>query len=150
MSTINTIADGMARALFVSAYASAVEEAGGSAGPGVDWKEVAPETPIEAVFDAGRLVGILENVNGCGVWTLYARACDADGDPRIEADVEGTLWGDTKRQCLFGLCLALEAIGHGVSWFDDHAHFTIEIPDFEANATAEAAERIVGVAAPAP
>ena len=32
---------------------------------------------------------------------------------------------------MFGHYLAMEAMGHGVSWWDTHARFKIEVPDVE-------------------
>lgn len=132
---ITAILDGMARAVFVQWYAGEMEEedpcippgmARDKAGPGEDWMDVAPETPKEAFVWARRFAVRLaeENGLGCalplaGVVPLLRKAAEADGQawpPPAEYAEE------------FGQDLAMQSVGHGVSWFDDHADFEIEIP----------------------
>ena len=121
---------GAARAFFVSAYADFVEDPERvqdgydylSAGPGGDWTDTAPETtPPNAYALAGQLWAGLYHLNGkAGPYTLVNNAQAADG---VEPDADE-----------FGHYLAMEAMGHGVSWFDDHAQFDMKVPSIECSA----------------
>jgi hypothetical protein len=107
-----SILEGAARALFVSWYADAVdagEHDGDAAGPGQDWMDVAPATPDSARNEAMALLRCVEGDNRS--WSeVLAR-------PEVEADPEG-----------FGHYLAMEALGHGVSWADDHDDHGLLLP----------------------
>jgi hypothetical protein len=135
---IGAILDGMARGVFVQWYASEMEEEDPripegmpreKAGAGEDWMDVAPETPTEAFTWARRYAVRLAEANGlgcalplAGVVPLLRKATEADGQawpPPAEYAAE------------FGHYLAMQGVGHGVSWFDDHADFEIEIPHSE-------------------
>jgi hypothetical protein len=130
--------EGAARAFFVTAYADYVEEGNSTdndldeverneranlsrPGPGGDWYDHAPTTPPNAYALAGELWAQLGALNpgGAGVYTLAARATEADGE---ECDPEE-----------FGRDLAMQAMGHGVSWFDDHEKFEIKIPHVDVS-----------------
>lgn len=132
---ITSILRGMARTVFVQWYASECEEetphlpAGmplHKARAGEDWMDVAPHTPQEAYDWARRFAVKLAEANGlgcalpaAGVVPLLRKAAEADGQawpPPAEYAEE------------FGGDLAMQGVGHGVSWFDDHADFEIEIP----------------------
>lgn len=138
--THDPIITGMARALFVSAFAAYQEELKAEGEPyaspgGGDWMTVAPETPLHAICAAYRLAGALEQANAMNLWAIYARSCVADGDETIAA---GPLWEDDERQRLFGHYIAMQALGHGVSWFDDHASFELVVPSIEYQAEFDA------------
>ena len=121
---------GAAKAFFVTAYADYVEEPEAEddrshlarASGGEDWMDCAPALPPNAFALAGELWANLEDSNphvGCGVYSLadLARQADHDGiDPEE-----------------FGHYLAMQAMGHGVSWFDDHETFNIVIPPMEVS-----------------
>jgi hypothetical protein len=127
--------EGAARAMFVCAYASFDEEADSTdneltdeeracrqdlprPGPREDWYDYAPETPLNAYALAGEMWTELCIANApANVYVLAQRATDADGS---ETDPEE-----------FGRLLAMQYMGHGVSWFDDHKTFPIEIPHAE-------------------
>lgn len=140
--------EGAARAMFVMAYANYVEEADSTdndlddaerelrqdlprPGAGEDWYDYTPATPPNAYALAGELWSELSRLNGeAGVYTLAERAEKADGKP-VDAEE-------------FGRCLAMQYMGTGVSWFDDHAKFKIKVPyteisefTFSADAYAE-------------
>lgn len=129
--------EGAARAFFVCAYADFVEEGHSTdndltdeerasrlelprPGAGEDWYDYAPETPPNAYALAGELWQGLHAANGrAGVYTL---ALDAECADQRAPDPEE-----------FGRLLAMQAMGHGVSWFDDHKRFEIKIPHMECS-----------------
>jgi len=127
--------DGAARAFFVSAYADHVEEGHSTdneltdeereertslpqPGGGGRWEDHAPETPPLAYALAGELWALLENLNSCSVYVLAESAALADRVREIDPEE-------------FGSDLAMQAMGHGVSWFDDHARFDLKVPHME-------------------
>jgi len=130
--------EGAARAFFVTAYADYVEEANSTdndlthdermarlalprAKAKQDWMNVAPTTPPNAYALAGELWAKLEHENKCNVYQLAALATLADGNKEdIDADS-------------FGHYLAMQAMGHGVSWFDDHEKFDLKVPHIECS-----------------
>ena len=116
-------AEGAARALWVSAWASEMEEKGETF-PGEDVMDVAPPTPLSAWVAAGELIGRLEQANGVVVEVLAARAAEADGNGYDVTAIDASE---------FGHYLAMEALGHGVSWFDNHESFKIKMPSMEYN-----------------
>lgn len=117
--------EGAARAFFVMAYSEFAEEHNdldlSRPGPGQDWYDFTPEeTPPNAYALAGQMWEALEWANKCSLYQLAAMAETADGQP---VDPEE-----------FGRCLAMQYMGTGVSWFDDHKSFTIEVPYAEVTA----------------
>jgi len=113
---------GAARAFFVMAYADYCEENSESdilthAGPGGDWMDCAPDTPIAAYVFAGEMWSDLAHANKvpCGVIGLANLAKEADGVDDIDVND-------------FGHRLAMQYMGTGVSWFDDHEKFELEVP----------------------
>lgn len=110
------ILDGMARAMFVTTWAHEQEEKGRSFS-GKDLMDVAPATSRDAKWAAIHLANHIIARNKVEHLTdLYARALAAGGR------------GDAKT---FGHYVAMEAMGHGVSWFDNNPEFDIDIPDYE-------------------
>lgn len=112
----------MARALWVTAYADFADEADDEdkyprARGGEDWMDVAPETPEAAYKAADDLAALFVAKNDVAMLGLFQRAEDA-GDPGADPD-------------LFGHYMAMQALGHGVSWFDDHPKFEVKFPRFE-------------------
>lgn len=125
------IADGAARALWVTSYADWVESLPRAEqrelGPGAggDWCDVAPKTPATADQAAAQFVARLVQGNQVGnVTELVRKAAAADGLRRGVS----SRYADS-----FGHYLAMQALGHGVSWFDDHHEFPINIPSMEAH-----------------
>jgi len=130
---LNTVVEAMARALFVSAYADHCDEDGSDpdlprAGPGEDWMDVAPPTPQYVVDAANQLLGRYEEANKTNMWALLHRAAVKD-----KAMPEGGALANLPPEYVsdFGHYLAMMALGHGVSWFDDHAAFPLVVPDIE-------------------
>ncbi len=121
------ICDAMARALFVTAYADQQDEkrAAGkkhnSAGPGEDWMDVAPKTPKKAIDKAKQLCAEIERINQSPIQGLWQRAAWADD---IDPDNE-------KMQRKFGHYVAMQALGHGVGWADDHSKLAFKVPYIE-------------------
>lgn len=109
----------IARTLFVCAWADE-EENDGRSYPGQELFDVAPETPVTALVLAGVLLGRIEEQNHAPYYILIKRAADADAVTPEEIDEEQ-----------FGYSLAMMALGHGVSWFDDHAKFDLKVPNIE-------------------
>jgi hypothetical protein len=108
--------EGAARAMFVQEWAYDEEEQGRTYW-GMNLMNIAPATPVEVKYEAAALLGRLEQLNGVSLPVLIHRAEEADGKPV-----------DPER---FGHYIALQALGHGVGWFDDHAAFDLKVPDIE-------------------
>lgn len=137
--------EGAAKAFFATAYADFVEEGHSTdneltdderearldlprPGAGEDWMDYIPEVPPAAYALAGELWALIgsksdvfgSKINGaCGVYSLAERAEAADGE---KPDPEQ-----------FGHYMAMQAMGHGVSWFDDHKGFTMVMPSIECS-----------------
>lgn len=140
------IRDGMARLLWILAYADFVQNADGeqadedlypAAKPGQNWDDVAPETPKAAYKAADDLMKLYEAQNHDLV-DLYIFAQTAD----LEEDFE--LWSEGKNAAVdrkwkedgayeFGGDLAHMAVGSGSSWFDNHKEFELQYPSFECH-----------------
>lgn len=130
--------EGAAKAFFATAFADLCEDwqnytdnedewpevvRNHRAGPGEDWMDTIPEVPVACYAEAGMLWAEIESDNKCDMYNIVRRAATADGVDEI--DVEN-----------FGHYMAMEAMGHGVSWWDDHATFKViryasGIPDEE-------------------
>ncbi len=126
----DAIVDYMARTLFVEAYARHAEECiapeeecevcgfYGTASMGADWVDIAPPTPDgEPMELASSLAKQIESLNGCALDALYTRACAVPGRHSRKATPED-----------FGFCLAMQAMGHGVGWSDNHPDPDIKFP----------------------
>jgi len=123
----DAIAAAMARAMFVSAWADEQEERGRRFPPQTELMDVAPRTPMAALHRAYNLIGRFESQNHMPMVSLLYAAAKADGIDPYAGDLSSNYVRD------FGHYLAMEAIGHGVSWFDDHAKFKLDVPHFEYN-----------------
>ena len=128
------IIDSFTRTLFVQAYATFVEQANEDGedtsdlpqpGPGEDWMDSAPETPESAVQAGLDGIAAIEKRYGVPIEELAFIAseeclktrCHASRDHNAEA---------------FGHYLAMQYVGHGVSWSDDHA-MQLDLPHGEFN-----------------
>jgi len=124
------IVDSMARAFFASAWAQAEEEkpdfskngyGGHGHGRGVEIMAVAPPTSRNAQKHAEMVAREIERENHKTLGELYVKAAEAPGKHDKEPNP-----GD------FGHYLAMESMGHGVSWYDDHPEFGMkEVPYHE-------------------
>ncbi len=129
---IEDIVESMARTLYVDAYATAVERAledgipGAkdlSPGPGGEWMDTVPRsTPRAAYKIADSLATEYEKLNDAHIYSLLKRAAKAD-------DEEWPVGSEYAEE--FGHYLAMMALGHGVSWFDDHEEFPLKVPTIE-------------------
>lgn len=110
------IAEEIARAFFVTAWADAQEERGTSFS-GVNLYDVAPETPEYVIRDAMDLVRSMERLNGMRMRDMYYRALDRA--ELIDApDVRDN----------FGYMTAMQAMGSGVRWTDDYRDHGLKVP----------------------
>ena len=122
-----------ARLFFVSAYADHVEsldeaddrcEQYPRPGGGDDWFDYAPKTtPIAAYVLAGEMLASFEWFNKASIHVLAQWAAKADNnwhDVSVDADE-------------FGRSLAWMYMGAGVSWFDNHEEFKLEVPHCEVS-----------------
>ena len=125
----------MAKTLHVCAYADAVESGELPDAPyasmGADWMDIAPPVSDDARLFAAELAGQIKALNKKSLLFLARDAATADGfDPD-----DGFEEIPTRRGCSyledFGHCLAMQALGHGVSWFDDHEEFLLTVPHVE-------------------
>lgn len=128
ISKTDPILEGMARALYVQAWADRQKERGKTY-PGQNLMDVAPKTPIGAYLEAAILIGKLETVNRMSLYCLLAKAARADGRPNPEPDC-AYYWNPNYCKD-FGHYIAMQALGHGVSWSDDHAEFGLIVPHIE-------------------
>lgn len=119
----STIANSIARALFVSAYADYSEEVGNSAPAGADWNDIAPVTPAKAVLEAYRLIGAFEQINGASLLAIFNQACIANN-----IDFQKVPEKFAKN---YGFYIAMSSLGHGVSWTDDHNAYSISGKDIQ-------------------
>ncbi len=140
------VLDGMARTLWVTSYADWVEgnedgDADGSDHPGLggDWDDVAPATPDAANRAAVQLGELYASANGVPLAALFVMAVRADAAMElheVDPDEKFKLVGfdGVPLDDEFGGGLAMMALGHGVSWFDDHNEFPIEmVRHFDCN-----------------
>lgn len=127
------ILEGMARCIWVMSWASWYEELSkperralrlpaSLSGRTID--DVAPATP-ESAYEAARdLYLLIDRANGKTCGELFQRACEVDGCEWNAENAE-----------LFGHYLAMQSMGEGVSWFDDHKEFPLRMSSrgFEAH-----------------
>jgi hypothetical protein len=113
-----TILDAMARAFFVSAWANWEDEYGDTNLAGVELMDVAPETEKEAIDAAAKLYTEIEQINNIDLGEF------------IPPGFTESNYDDSAAR-VFGHYLAMEAMGHGVSWSDDHEAHGLNVPYLE-------------------
>lgn len=108
-----------ARTLYVLAYADWVERTGSAVPAGVEWFSYTPLL-VPKVYreDAADLFVDIERLNVSTMADLMEAAAKADGI---------TTW-TTKLVEDFGYCLCMQALGNGISWFDNHEEFPLRLP----------------------
>jgi len=94
---------------------------------GVELMDIAPDAPLGARECAVSLVTTIIKLNGLTAW---GEVCNRD---EVQGDGEG-----------FGHYLAMEALGHGVGWADDHDEHGLILPyvGFYDEYTWEVSERL--------
>lgn len=118
VNSANDIIMAMARAFWVDAWASREEEEGRRpAGPGEDLMDAAPPTPAVAIHFARKYAKDFQTANDADLMALYERAAGMPGKHDEEPTEEA-----------FGHYIAMEAMGHGVSWADDHPDHGFVVP----------------------
>jgi hypothetical protein len=110
--------DAAARALWVASWADAAEDAGESLSG--ELMDQAPDTPDEAVQAAHDLAREIESANKMPLAQLWYASAMMPGKHYDEPTVR-----------LFGHYLAMESLGHGVAWTDDHPNIGMVLPHFE-------------------
>ena len=124
------ILESAARALFVMAWANAWENSGRSTRGwgGQDLMQLAPPTNERAKTIIATWAGKIERQHGAPLDVLYERAA-AETELEIEQN------GARHQRPIpdrFGHYLAMEAMGHGTTWMDDHAdHGLGRLPHLE-------------------
>lgn len=117
----------MARTLFTMAWADFHELVTGQSLTGEIDKQ-APPTPPEVLNVAHYMAGLIARSNAAehqSLFMIFRRALQADKVTVAE-------WQeDPKVQKEFGHCLAMMITGQGVSWFDSHNKFHLNMPYVE-------------------
>lgn len=85
--------------------------------PGTNLMDVAPETSTHARKAAKDLIQTIEKMNREKIHVLYKQAEKMKGHRKAPTPDD------------FGYSIAMSALGHGVSWKDDHPEAGIKIPD---------------------
>lgn len=121
---LDTITQSCAHLLWCMAWADAMEEAGRSVQGEIF--DQAPETPMEAYVCAGMIVARFEAANKTSIASIfYAAYLAATG----EEPAHGDYHGDMAHR--FGVCLAFQYVGSGVTWQDDYPAFQVHGKPFE-------------------
>jgi hypothetical protein len=121
MSVRKEIIAAAARAAFVQGWASYKEERGETAGwGGQDLMDLAPATPGAARVWANELIDKMEKLNhGKSIEAMYRHAAMKSGHAKVPTPED------------FGHYTAMQALGHGVAWCDDHPQHGYRIPSGE-------------------
>jgi hypothetical protein len=114
---------GMATIFWGLAWADHADKHGCTNLSGCKVGDYMPEIPERAWRMAERAAGYIEGVNDQAIYLLFVSALEADGHGEVTHE---DYHGDLAER--FGECLAYAYLGHGVSWFDNHAKFPIKIP----------------------
>jgi hypothetical protein len=117
---------GMARALFVDDWARREEDRAERTGKRLRWAgkdlmDLAPRTSAHAKKAALALAQQIRKLNhNTPVEDLFWIAATTPGKHGRRAYATD-----------FGHYLAMQSLGHGVSWFDDHPKFTLHLPHID-------------------
>jgi hypothetical protein len=99
----------MAKTFFATAWADYQEQALGEGLQGEIMDQIPDTYPESAYSAADKLIAGLEKVNGTTLETIFQTCRDEPGDHHREPDEDE-----------FGYCMAMQAMGHGVGWDDNH------------------------------
>jgi RNA binding exosome subunit len=114
------IIDAAARAFFVNDWADREGEAGRTY-PGEDLMDVAPDTSKSAEAFGKKFIEAIEKKQGKSIEKLYVRAATDDSSKHLKKPTEED----------FGYALAMQALGTGVAWSDDHPELGWKPPRVE-------------------
>ena len=119
MDCRDEIVEAMARAIWVSAYITASHDDDDlqQAGPGEDWYDVVPDTPLAAHDVAEQFATELERTNQLGLIYMFDRAAHRRGKHDRPPTPEE-----------FGAMLVAESQGSGVRWGDNHPEHGFKVP----------------------
>jgi hypothetical protein len=115
------ILNGIAVVIWGENWARHAEEHGCRDLSGKEILEEMPELPDEAFLVAAKILGHIEQANQKSVHVLLDEAARADGRHGRKIPY--------KYATEFGSDLGMMAMGTGVSWFDDHEEFPLEVPE---------------------
>ena len=116
------IVEGIASILWGLAWGDHAEETSCTNLSGCEITGIMPEIGPKAYTEAWRIVGATEQCSGSTLISILYACLRADG-----LDPEQCASEHAER---FGNCVAYAALGHGVSWFDDHAPCDrLQVPD---------------------
>lgn len=121
------IIDNMARAAWALNWADREEEKGRSLSQ-VDVFYAAPKTPACANKWALKVANEIAQRNYLGTLTPYAAMQELYRKAEEANQAAGRSTEPAER---FGSDIALQVLGHGVSWFDDNAEFELNLPHDE-------------------
>ena len=123
----------MGRTLFMAAFADHREDPdslgegkpcpGHSCANGEDWADFTPTTHPDAFKAGEQLAQSIEKLNHKRLAQLLEDAAFADDGCHFSEEDDAIAYAQE-----FGHYLAMQSLGHGVSWFDDHAEFPLELP----------------------
>jgi hypothetical protein len=125
--TEREVLDGITRAFWTDVWVREQEEKAERTGRRVPWgpgdeiTDFVPRTvPATVRRQAVEFAGALKYRNHTNLYGLYLMAMNAPGRHTREPSAAS-----------FGWYLGMQGMGHGVSWFDDHPQFPIQIPHTE-------------------
>lgn len=121
--TLQAFVDAVARAYFVDQWARSQEDKGRSFS-GQDIMNVAPRTPRRFIGEAWRVVGHFECAARMSIHCIIAKV------HRTEYGAASG-FGDDDFASKLGHYMAMQAMGHGVSWADDHKDLWFKVPHCE-------------------
>lgn len=142
---MESVVKGIASIFWATVWANCAEQVDGSLLSGKEITEVMPPIPTQAYFEAYRLLGKVEQLNGMHIACLVDKAIRADKAELTDLPTHVTptrvvpvcLAPDGEDPVLdayaerFGNCLAFAYMGDGVSWTDDHAECGVKVPSGE-------------------
>jgi hypothetical protein len=124
----DTIRDAFGRAAFLCEWADAAEEAGENLS-GCEIDDIAPaDTPQEYLQWADTSIAAIEKHISMSMWEAFRRATLV---PAIKTWEQTTDPLDDDDAATFGHYVAMEFMGHGVSWSDSHPDLPFSLPHRE-------------------
>lgn len=127
------IVEGMAEIFWGDGWATHAEEHRCANISGEEITEIMPQIPARIYAFCERVMGKIEQANGTNEFALLYAALTADGKNPSELFEKNRDEFDRLAN-EFGNGLAYMAMGSGVSWFDDHEKFDLEVPHCENEA----------------